>query len=128
MPSPPLWDLLPDDARVDLGNGDLVRPVTDSDRQFISIPESVKGRASFTDSSGNSTTINYDGDILLVHKFPYKVKIGDPDDDSMTAWFDDPGPHAALQRVITRLRFSLMLAVKREHRVQIVESWRYRRP
>lgn len=117
--------LLPDDARIELSNGDLIRPVADSDRKLVSIPEDVGGKASHTDSSGSSTTINYDGDILLVHKFPYKVKIGDPEDDSMTAWFDDPGPHAALQRVVTHLRFSLMLSMKREHRVQIVESWRY---
>jgi hypothetical protein len=91
----------------------------------VSIPDDLRGKASYTDSSGNGATINYDGDLLLVHKFPYKVRIGDPDGDTAAAWFDDPGPHATLQRTITRLRFSLMLAVEREHWVQIVESWRF---
>jgi hypothetical protein len=102
----------------------LQKPYPESLTDRQSVFSDMAGKASHTDSSGNSVTINYDGDVLLVHRFPYRVRIGKPGDDDARTWFDDPEPHNKLQRVITRLRASLMLAVERERRVQIVEAWR----
>jgi hypothetical protein len=115
--------LLPDGSRLQLRDG-LVRPVTEADRRLV--PEELKGQLSGTDSEGRSTTINYDGDVILEYELPYKVRAVRPrQSDVVEPWPEDMRPPAALNRAATWLRFSLMLAVEREPRVQLVQTWRY---
>jgi Apea-like HEPN len=115
--------LLPANTRLQLREG-LVRPVTDADRQLA--PESLKGQLSGTDPAGRSTTINYDGDVILEYKYPYKVRaVQLSQADVSTPAPDDMRPPAALNRTATSLRFSLMLAVERDPRAQLVQTWRY---
>ncbi len=113
--------LLPTDSRLELRDG-IVRPVTEADRRIV--PESLKGQLSGTDASGNSTTINYDGDVILEYKIPYKVRV-EQFSQTHPPWPKDMRPPAAFNRTATWLRFSLMLAVEREPRAQLVPTWRY---
>ena len=115
--------LLPSSTRLQLRDG-LVRAVTEADRRLV--PDSLKGQLSGTDAAGRSTTINYDGDVILEYKFPYKVRaVQLSQSDVSTPLPDDMRPPAALNRTATWLRFSLMLAVEREPRAQLVQTWRY---
>jgi hypothetical protein len=113
--------LLPSDSRLELRDG-VVRPVTEADRRIV--PDSLKGQLSGTDASGKSTTINYDGDVILEYKFPYKVR-GKRFSQSHPPRPEDMSPPPGLDRTATWLRFSLMLAVEREPRAQLVPTWRY---
>lgn len=115
--------LLPTNSRLELRDG-VVRPVTEADRRLA--PDSLKSQLSGTDASGHSTTINYDGDVLLEYKLPYKVRVMQSSQaDALAPWPEDMRPPDALSRTTTWLRFSLMLAVERESRVQLVQTWRY---
>jgi hypothetical protein len=114
--------LLPPDARLEILEG-VVRPITDADRALA--PESLKGQLTGTDAAGTTTLINYDGDILLEYNFPYKIRAMKQDSDGAITWPKDMNPPAQLEQVVMRLRFSFMLAVDRETRVQLVQTWRY---
>jgi Apea-like HEPN len=113
--------LLPSDSRLELRDG-VVRPVTEADRRIA--PDPLKGQLSGTDASGKSTTINYDGDVILEYKFPYKVR-AERFSQSLRPLPEDMYPPPAFERTATWLRFSLMLAVEREPRAQLVPTWRY---
>jgi hypothetical protein len=115
--------LLPDDSRLEFNNEIVLRPITDADRELA--PDSLKGQLSGTNSSGVTTLINYDGDVLLEYEFPYKVRLADQPQNLSESWPEDMRPPSALERVITRIRFSLMLAVERDAQVQIVPTYRY---
>jgi len=82
--------LLPPDGRLDVGDG-VIRPVTEEDRRLA--PEDLKGQLSGTDASGISTTINYDGDVLLEYDFPYMVRIKKDGPESPGPWPEDLQPH-----------------------------------
>lgn len=114
--------LLPLGARVELPDG-AVRPVTEADRRLA--PDSLKTQLSGTDSTGQSVLINYDGDVLLEYDFPYRVRVAQLVSEGAPEWPQDMRSPAALDQAVLRLRFSLMLAVERETRVQIVPTWRY---
>ena len=113
--------LLPEGEKFEVENG-VVRAVADSDRQYA--PESLRAQLSGTDSSGRSTVINYDGDVILEYRYPYKVKVLSlATEDANFQWPNDLLPSSDLQTVATRIRFSLMLAVNRESRAQLVQTW-----
>ena len=116
--------LLPDPTtRLELVDG-VVKAVTEADRKLA--PESLKGQLSGTDSTGNTVVVNYDGDLLLEYKYPYRVRAVDrPMSASPSEFPEDMQSPTAIDDVLLRLRFSLMLAVERESRVQIVPTWRY---
>ncbi|MFI0368849.1 hypothetical protein ACH35V_13265 [Actinomadura sp. 1N219] len=114
--------LLPSNANLNFGEA-TVRPVNESDRKIV--PESLKGKLGGTDSSGNSTTINYDGDVLLECSFFYKVRVEKRQQNIELPFPEDMRPPPVLEQVSTRLRFSLMLATKRVPRAQLVPTWRY---
>lgn len=117
--------LMPNEStRLELPNG-AVRGMTEADRKLA--PESLKGQLSGTDSSGNRTTINYDGDLVLEHQFSYKVRAINRSLESSypSEWPQDVQPSSEPDDVLLRLRFSLMLAIARESRTQIVPTWRY---
>jgi hypothetical protein len=116
--------LLPSlNSRMELPNG-YVRAVTDEDRKLA--PEDLKAQLAGSDSVGNTVVINYDGDLILEYQYPYQVRLLDRPMDAappeFTEYIQTP---AELDDALLRLRFSLMLAAEREHRVQIIQTWRY---
>jgi hypothetical protein len=71
-----------------------------------------------------STLINYDGDVILDYDYPFKVRFTKPETSDLSQPFpDDMRPPASFVSAVTRLRFSLMLAVDRPSRVQLVQTW-----
>jgi hypothetical protein len=99
--------------------------VTGADRKLA--PESLKGQLSGTDSTGTTTFINYDGDILLEYEFPYKVRLMPLEtgqDEAPIEWPDDMHAPDEIEQTVIRMRFSLMLAVERDQRAQLVPTWR----
>jgi hypothetical protein len=105
--------LLPPGRELRLAEG-TVRAVNEQDRR--SAPESLKGQLNSTNASGKSTVINYDGDVLFEFQAHLEPQSSPP--GILGRWPSD------LDQLVTRLRFSLLLAVQRGHRVQLVETWR----
>src|SRR6266487_74271 len=61
---------LPLGGELSVSNG-IVRPVARTDRRVA--PDSLSGQLTGTDSSGSSVVVNYDGDVILEYKYPYRV-------------------------------------------------------
>lgn len=112
--------LLPGSAQLTLDCG-VVRSATEEDRKLA--PESLKGQLSGTDSDGVRTLINYDGDIVLEYDYPFKVRFFEPEGFDFSKPFPDDLRAPNLTSAVTRLRFSLMLAVDRPSRVQLIQTW-----
>lgn len=115
--------LLPDGMdSTDFADG-FIEPVGDRDRELA--PPSLQQQLTGNDAAGNSVVINYDGDVLLRASFPLKAK-AEPWDSggTPTSWPEEVQVPDKLEKVIERLRLSLLLAVKRDHRVQLVPTWR----
>jgi len=112
--------LLPPGSRLELSHG-TIRPVTEADRRLA--PEGLRHQLEGTDSSGTTTKIGYDGDVILEYPFRYRVRAvpGMPETPS---WPDMQRP-SDVDQALLRLRFSLMLAVEREVRPQLIPTWRY---
>jgi hypothetical protein len=117
--------LLPSESSLDIQGiiPGTIRCATDADRKLT--PPSLSGTMHSTGEDGVATTINYDGDVIFEYRFPYWVRV-------MPNGFDfaDPWPSGmewpnSISSVVTRLRFSLMLAVERKARAQIVQAWNY---
>jgi hypothetical protein len=116
--------LLPADSSFEVGDA-LVREVTVAERTMV--PGSLKGQVGGTDVDGAPIHVNYDGDVLLEYEFPYKVKFVTPAADSdvhIAEWPDDMYLPMEIEQTIVRLRFSLVMAVNRDYRVQLVPTWR----
>jgi hypothetical protein len=113
--------LLPPGRELELHDG-LVRAVNDAERRFV--PESLKGQLSGTYASGNPTTINYDGDVVLEYAIPYEVRVQHGSENASLSWSLEMRPPLAMEQAVMRLRYSLMLAVRREYRAQLVQTWR----
>ncbi len=116
--------LLPDGVeRVQLPDG-TIEATTVSDRELA--PEALKRQLTGTDASGTTTAINYDGDVVLRTGFELRVRATKP---PLPGPIDplpyDMQPPASLERTIERLRLSLLLAVQRESRAQLLPTWRY---
>lgn len=108
--------LLPSGTPLKFGDG-VVRPVTDAERCYA--PESIRGQIGGQVGDAEPVTVNYDGDILLEYQFPYKVRLGEPEFPPA----HDMRPPVAIDRIALRLRFSLMVAVDRDPRAQLVHTW-----
>lgn len=108
-------------TRLMLSEG-VVRAATDADHRLT--PESFKGQLQTTDSFGGSVVVNYDGDLVFECQVSYKIKVADQSTDGSSWLSADIRPAVDLDEVMLRLRFSLMLAMERDHRVQIVPTWR----
>ncbi|MFF7183717.1 hypothetical protein ACFZAR_00470 [Streptomyces sp. NPDC008222] len=113
--------LLPVGAQLEL-DGALVRPVTETEREMA--PASLKGALNSTDGSGNTATINYDGDLVLEYSYPYKVRTHKGEWDGAGSWPEDMLPPESLENTVMRLRFSLLMAVRRDFRAQLAPTWR----
>jgi hypothetical protein len=88
-------------------------------------PESIKGQLNGTDADGNTVVINYDGDIVAETQHLYIIKVDNrPVGESPAGFPEELTAENPLEDVSVRLRLSLLLAVKRQHRVQIVPTWR----
>lgn len=116
--------LMPPTSRMDIDDG-VVRPTTETDRKFA--PDSLKAQVTGTDSTGSTVVVNYDGDVILEYKYPYQVRfVKEPlGEATPPIWPEDMRPPSALEQAVLRLRFSLMLAVDRPERAQIVPTWSY---
>ncbi|MFD8483563.1 hypothetical protein [Kitasatospora sp. NPDC059673] len=113
--------LLPPGIQLTVGNV-LIRPTAGMDKQFI--PPGIQGKLAGTDAGGVTTTISYEGDLVMEVKFPYKVRII-PEGIGLSEWPEDLQPPKEIEQALIRLRFALLLAVEREgHRPQIVPTWR----
>lgn len=113
--------LMPPGTQFDVDGG-VVRVATEADRRLV--PEQLKGQLAGTDQAGVTTTINYDGDIILEYKHAYKTKITPGITNEPPMWPSDVIYPPELERTVLRLRFGLMLAIEREQRVQLVQTWR----
>lgn len=114
--------LMPEDARITVKHG-TVRPTSEAERELA--PESLRQQLSTTDESGNQVFIGYDGDIVYEYQFPYKLRASKQQLGDATAPFpDDMRPPEDFEYDSLLIRFSLMLAVARRDRVQLVQTWR----
>jgi hypothetical protein len=116
--------LLPRGTRLELSEG-VLREATPTDRRVA--PESLKQQLTTTDAAGISTVINYDGDVIFQAEVPFKVETMRPSapNEAPAEWPPHLRMPDSLERSITRLRSSLVLSAPRDHRVQIVPTWRY---
>jgi Apea-like HEPN len=116
--------LLPPGTTWHAGKGVLVRETTPWDREFA--PDSLKQQTSGTDAAGVTTVINHDGDVMVELDYPYKIMAFSEQPDDPGAIMDKLASPEVLERLTTRLRLSLMLAVQRpDHKVQIVPTWQF---
>jgi len=76
------------------------------------------------DAEGTRTYISYAGDVILDFPHRYKAWLPGPSHDE-TAWREKVPDPPELDQAILWLRASLVLALKREHRAHIVETWRH---
>ncbi|WP_188308741.1 HEPN domain-containing protein [Streptomyces sp. CBMA123] len=113
--------LLPPGIQLAVGNI-LIRSIEEKDKQFI--PPGIQGKLAGTDAAGVTTTISYEGDLVMETEFPYKVRII-PEGIGLSDWPEDLQPPKEIEQALIRLRFAMLLAVEREgHRPQIVPTWR----
>ncbi|HLI52253.1 MAG TPA: hypothetical protein VKU87_10675, partial [Thermomicrobiaceae bacterium] len=111
--------LLPPGQQLELADA-VVRAVTEAERRFV--PATIKGQlSSGTDEAGTYTVINYDGDIVLEYRIPYRAQ---PSTEGSSRWSIQIPLPSALEQTAMRLRFSLMLAMRHELRAQLIETWR----
>jgi hypothetical protein len=113
--------LLPSGAEFEVGTG-KIRAITEADRMVL--PDLSMGTLTGTDESGMTTTIRHDGDVVFEYRFPYKVKASPGLRSTTSSWPADLLPSADLEWTFLRIRFSLILAVERESRVHLVQTWR----
>jgi hypothetical protein len=114
--------LLPEGEIFEIDGG-VVRAVADRDRQYA--PESLRAQLRGTDPSGISTVINYDGDVLLEYRYPYRGSVRASVEDMPEEWPIGLWQPNILEAIAVRLRFSLMLAVERDPRAQLVQTWTF---
>ncbi|MFF5177056.1 hypothetical protein ACFY2Q_03380 [Micromonospora sp. NPDC000316] len=113
--------LLPEGSELTL-KGASVRSATDEDRKLA--PSSLKGQTTATDSSGLTTTANYDGDIVLAMQIPIAIRFAD-ESSSDLIWPDDMRLPDEVETTINRLRFGLIMAVERESRALLIPTWQH---
>jgi hypothetical protein len=112
---------LPGAASYDFGPLSL-RSVGAKDQDYV--PKGLPGQLTGTDAQGNSVAIDYAGDVVVEVELPYGVEQLPPlADDSFPEFPQRLLDMNNLEDLSRRLRMSLLFAVERGHRVQIVSSW-----
>ncbi len=99
----------------------MLRQVDARDQDYV--PKQLMGQLTGTDASGNSVAIDYSGDVVAEMPFPYAIRFIDHGPDEFPEFPPELMKHNDNEDVSRRLRMSLLLAVHRSHRVQIVPSW-----
>ncbi|MER5350700.1 hypothetical protein ABT093_10245 [Kitasatospora sp. NPDC002551] len=111
--------LLPTGSKVEIAGGTL-RETTESERRNSPFPP--RGEISGSDETGQHVVVNYDGDITLEIPFKYRHKVLTGRDGDHRKWMEENSSFAEAQRTVTRIRFALLLATNRNHRVQIIPT------
>ncbi|MCZ2820774.1 HEPN domain-containing protein [Modestobacter sp. VKM Ac-2977] len=102
--------------------GDLVlRQAGDQDGDRV--PKSIRGQLQTTNPDGEVVAIDYAGDVVAEAQVPYLVRFRAESDDSLPEWPADLVKANRTAELTEQLRVSLLLAVRREQRVQIAPSW-----
>ncbi|AUG79303.1 hypothetical protein CFP65_4562 [Kitasatospora sp. MMS16-BH015] len=113
--------LLPEECELELAEV-RIRATTDS--EYRQAPGGIRGKLSGTVGDGEPVVIDYSGDIALEIPYPYVFNTKPPKNDTDFSWLEQNNPGETIQQVLTRVRFALLLAVKREQaRVQVVPAW-----
>jgi hypothetical protein len=99
----------------------VVRQADVRDQEYV--PKHLVGQLSGTDASGNSVMIDYAGDVVAEMQFPYVTRLIKHAPDEIPEWPPDLMRLNNVEAISQRLRISLLLAVHRDHHVQIVPSW-----
>ncbi len=115
--------LLPDGVDEVTFADTLLTPTSDRDRELA--PESLKGQLTGTDADGNSNVINYDGDVVCHMTFPLKIKTKTEAPEGLPAWPEEMKYPDSIERTLSMLRMSIVFAVPRDHRVQLLPTWRF---
>jgi hypothetical protein len=116
--------LLPDGVTEVQLTDAVLETATPQDRELA--PEPLRQQLTGTDSSGITTVINYDGDIVMSRKYPMKMRLEPPPKpQEVPMWPDEMRVPDSIERSIDRLRISLTLAVDRPQRIQLVPTWRF---
>jgi hypothetical protein len=112
---------LPDAGPYSFG-GITVRAVDEQDRQYI--PHGLAGQLAGTDAEGNTVVVDYSGDVVAETSIPYLLRFRAADPDGVSDFPRDVlAARSRADELGQRLRASLLLAVTRDHRVQILASW-----
>lgn len=99
----------------------VLRQVDARDQEYV--PKHLVGQLTSTDASGNSVVIDYSGDVVAEMQLPYVVRFIEHGPDEFPSFPPELMKLNNTEALLRRLRMSLLLAVRREHRVQIVPSW-----
>jgi len=101
----------------------ILRQVDARDDEYV--PKNLSGQLTGTDASGDSVVIDYSGDVVAETQMPYAIQYIDHGPDELSVFPPELMNLNHIEELSRRLRISLLLAVSREHRVQIVPSWQY---
>ena len=102
----------------------VLRTTTAADRALA--PGSLKGQLTGTNRGGETTVVNYDGDVVLCIDFDMAVRArAEQPGPGAAAWPQDMKVPESLEHQLERLRISLVLAVERPDRVQLLPTWRF---
>jgi hypothetical protein len=121
--------LLPPGRTLELSDA-LVRPLSARERKFPRLApigqepgyEPIGRRRTAEDDGGEPVVINLGGDLVLEYRFPFRLRLENPEYSG--GFPEDMYPPESIDRAAMRLRFSLLMAVERESRTLIVQTWR----
>ncbi len=99
----------------------VLRQVDARDQEYV--PKQLIGQLTSSDASGNSVAIDYSGDVVAEVQLPYAIRFVDHGPNEFPEFPPELMKLNNTEELSRRLRMSLLLAVRREHRVQIVPSW-----
>jgi hypothetical protein len=122
--------LLPPAMKIELSDS-LIRPLAETERAVspqlapggLAGPMANPRHLTAQNADGTTVVISLDGDLVLEYPFPYKVRVTPMPDDPVS-FPEDMYPPETIDQAAIRLRFSLLMAVERQTRVLLVQTWR----